>query len=84
MGESAFLKETCINLTALATPIYALESVLLGGAKYSDYAASKIDKPWVNTNLAMSIEQLALARTVKSLKISNTQLNTIMEYLPRV
>lgn len=73
------------NLNCSATPIYASGSILLGALNILSYAAPQNRQTLgLTKSLAMSIEkQLALARTVKSLKISNTQLNTIMEYLPQ-
>ena len=73
------------NLNCSATPIYAPGSVLLGALNILSYAAPQNRQTLgLTKSVAMSIEkQIALSRTVKSLKISNTQLNTIMEYLPQ-
>lgn len=73
------------NLNCSATPIYAPGSILVGALNILSYAAPQNRQTLgLTKSLAMSIEkQLALARTIKSLKVSNTQLNAIMEYLPQ-
>lgn len=73
------------KLNCSATPIYAPGAVLVGALNILSYAAPQNRQTLgLTKSLAMSIEkQLALAQSVQSLKISNTQLNTIMEYLPQ-
>lgn len=73
------------NLNCSATPIYAPGSILVGALNILSYVTPQNRQTLgLTKSLAVSIEnQLALTRTVKSLKISNSQLNTIIEYLPQ-
>lgn len=73
------------NLNCSATPIYAPGSILVGALNILSYATPQNRQTLgLTKSLAVSIEnQLALTRTIKSLKVSNSQLNTIIEYLPQ-
>lgn len=73
------------NLYCSATPIYAPGLELVGILNILSYATPQNQQTLgLTTSLAKAIEnQLALTKTITSLKISNVELNTIMEYLPQ-
>lgn len=73
------------NLNCSATPIYAPDSELVGILNILSYITPQNRQTLgLTTSIAKAIEnQLALTRTVSSLKVSNVELNTIMEYLPQ-
>ncbi len=73
------------NLNCSATPIYAPDSELVGVLNILSYITPQNRQTLgLTTSIAKAIEnQLALTRTISSLKISNAELNTIMEYLPQ-
>jgi transcriptional regulator with PAS, ATPase and Fis domain len=73
------------NLNCSATPIYAPDSELIGALNILSYVTPQNRQTLgLTTSLAKTIEnQLALTSTISSLKISNAELNTIMEYLPQ-
>ncbi len=73
------------NLNCSATPIYAPGGILIGALNILSYVTPQNRQTLgLTTSIAMAIEnQLALTRTITSLKVSNSQLNTIMEYLPQ-
>jgi transcriptional regulator with PAS, ATPase and Fis domain len=73
------------NLNCSATPIFAPGPVLVGVLNILSYATPQNRQTLgLTQSIATSIEkQLALTRTVKSLKVTNTQLNAIMGYLPQ-
>ena len=73
------------NLNCSATPIHAPNSELVGVLNILSYATPQNRQTLgLTTSIAKAVEnQLALNRSVNSLKISNAELNTIMEYLPQ-
>ncbi|TKB09673.1 sigma-54-dependent Fis family transcriptional regulator [Desulforhopalus sp. IMCC35007] len=73
------------NLYCSATPIFAPGSELVGVLNILSYATPQNRQTLgLTTSLAKAIEnQLALTKTITSLKISNVELKTIMEYLPQ-
>ncbi|ACN13485.1 sigma-54 dependent signal transduction protein [Desulforapulum autotrophicum HRM2] len=73
------------NLNCSATPIYTPDSELVGILNILSYDTPQNRQTLgLTTSIAKAIEnQLALTRTVTSLKVSNSELNTIMEYLPQ-
>ena len=73
------------NLNCSATPIYTPDSELVGILNILSYDTPQNRQTLgLTTSIAKAIEnQLALTRTVASLKVSNSELNTIMEYLPQ-
>ena len=73
------------NLNCSATPIHAPGGVLVGALNILSYATPQNRQTLgFTTSIAKAIEnQLALTRTVTSLKVSNAQLNTMMGYLPQ-
>ena len=73
------------NLNCSATPIHAPGGELVGALNILSYATPQNRQTLgLTTSIAKTIEnQLALSRTITSLKVSNAKLNTIMEYLPQ-
>jgi transcriptional regulator with PAS, ATPase and Fis domain len=73
------------NLNCSATPIYAPNAELVGALNILSYVTPQNRQTLgLTTSIAKAIEnQLALTRSVTSLRISNGELSTIMEYLPQ-
>ena len=68
-----------------ATPIYAPGQKLVGALNILSYITPQNRQTLgLTSSIAMAIEkQLALARTVQTLKETNSQLKSVMEYLPQ-
>jgi len=73
------------NLNCSATPIYAPGQKLVGALNILSYITPQNRQTLgLTSSIAMAIEkQLALARTVQTLKETNSQLKSVMEYLPQ-
>ncbi|WP_419779764.1 sigma-54-dependent Fis family transcriptional regulator [Maridesulfovibrio sp.] len=73
------------NLNCSATPIFTPDAELVGVLNILSYATPQNRQTLgLTTSIAKAIEnQLALNRTVTSLKVSNSELETIIEYLPQ-
>lgn len=73
------------NLNCSATPIYASDGELVGVLNILSYITPQNRQTLgLTTSIAKTIEnQLALTRTISSFKVSNVELETIMEYLPQ-
>lgn len=73
------------NLNCSATPILAPDSELVGVLNILSYITPQnCQTLGLTTSIAKAIEnQLALTSTISSLKVSNAELQTIMEYLPQ-
>lgn len=73
------------NLNCSATPIFTPNAELVGVLNILSYVTPQNRQTLgLTTSIAKAIEnQLALTRTISSLKVSNAELETIMEYLPQ-
>jgi len=73
------------KLNCSATPIYAPGGILVGALNILSYVTPQNRQTLgLTTGVAMAIEnQLAVTRTMASLKVSNARFKTILEYLPQ-
>lgn len=73
------------NLNCSATPVFDADGRLAGVLNILSYATPQNPQTLgLTASLAKAIEnQLALSRSVNSLKLSNLELNAIIEYLPQ-